>query len=93
MWLYLLRKEFGKHVDYVKVEHDNMIVIKLSRDLFGKNAPIVLLGVYIPPTSFVYYRETEIHNGTALTERCILDIVEDLGHMPFISFGDFSARS
>ena len=93
MWLYLLRKEFGKHVDYVKVEHDNMIVIKLSRDLFGKNAPIVLLGVYIPPTSFAYYRETEIHNRTALTERCILDIVEDLGHMPFISFGDFSARS
>ena len=77
MWLYLLRKEFGKHVDYVKVEHDNITVIKLSKDLFGTNTSIVLLGVYISPTSSAYYQETKIHNGIALVEQCILDIEEE----------------
>ena len=79
----LIRKELGKYVEQVTVEYDN-IVIKLSKDFFGTNTPIVLLGVYLPPTSSTYYRETEIHNGIALSEQCVMDIVEDLGDVPFI---------
>ncbi len=89
----LIRKELGKYVEQVTVEYDNIIVIKLSKDLFGTNTPIVLLGVYLPPTSSSYYRETEIHNGIALIEQCVMDIVEDLGDVPFILFGDFNART
>ena len=81
----LIRKELGKYVEQVTVEYDdNIIVIKLSKDLFGTNTPIVLLGVCLPPTSSTYYRETEIHNGIALIEQCVMDIVEDLGDVPFI---------
>ena len=75
------------------LENSDIIVIKLSKDLFGTNTPIVLLGVYLPPTSSTFYRETEIHNGIALIEQCVMDIVEDLGDVPFILFGDFNART
>ena len=68
-------------------------MIKLSKDLFGTNTPIVPLAVYLPPTSSTYYRETETHNGIALSDQCVMDIVEDLGHVPFILFGDFNART
>ena len=65
-------------------------MIKLSKDLFGTiNTPIVPLGVYLPPTSSTYYRETETHNGIALSDQCVMDIVEDLGHVPFILFGNW----
>ena len=40
---YLIRKELGKYIEQVKVEYDNIIVIKLSKDLLGTNTPIVLL--------------------------------------------------
>ena len=49
--------------------------------------------VYLPPTSSTYSWETEIHSGIALSEQCVLDIVEDLGDVPFILFGDFNARA
>ena len=86
----LIRKESGKYTKLVTVEYENIIVIKLSKDLFGTiNTPIVPLGVYLPPTSSTYYRETETHNGIALSDQCVMDIVEDLGHVPFILFGNW----
>ena len=37
-------KKRGKYLEQVKVEYDNIIVIKLSKkDLFGTNTPVVLL--------------------------------------------------
>ena len=89
----LIRKELGKYIEQITVEYDNIIVIKLSKDLFGTNTPVVPLAVYLPPTSSTYYRETETHNGIALSDQCVMDIVEDLGHVPFILFGDFNART
>ena len=85
----LIRKELGKYTKQVTVEYENIIVIKLSKDLFGTNTPVVLLGVYLPPTSSTYYRETKTHNGIALSDQCVMDIVEDLGHVPFILFGNW----
>ena len=52
----LVTKELSIYVEQVTVEYDNKIVIKLSKDLFGTNTPIVLLGVYLRPTSSTYYR-------------------------------------
>ena len=72
MVLLIKKKELGKYVEQVTVEYDNIIVIKLSKDLFGTNTPTVLLGVYLPPTSSTYYRETEIQNGIALIEQCVM---------------------
>ena len=89
----LVKKELGKFVKQVKVEYDNMIVLKLASNLFGTDTPVVLLGVYIPPISSNYYRETEIHNGVALVEQCILDLIEEIGEVPFILLGDFNART
>ena len=34
-------------MERVHVEHDNMIVLKVSKDLLGTEKPVVLLGVYI----------------------------------------------
>ena len=53
----------------------------------------MLLAVYLPPSSSSYYHETDIQNGVAMTEQCTLDVVENLGDLPFILSGDFNART
>ena len=80
-------------MEQVHVEYDNMIVLKVSKDLLGTEKPVVLLGVYLPPSSSSYYHETDIQNGVAMTEQCILDVIESLGDLPTILFGDFNART
>ena len=76
-------------MERVHVEHDNMIVLKVSKDLLGTEKPVVLLGVYLPPSSSSYYHET----GAAMIEQCILDVIGSLGDLPLILFGDFNART
>ena len=65
-----------------------MIVLKVSEDSLGTEKPVVLLGVYLPPGSSGCYHETDIQNGVAMTEQCILDVIEILGDLPFILFGE-----
>ena len=55
----LLKKQWSSFVERVHVEYDNMIVLKVSKDLLGTEKH-VLLGVYLPPSSSSYYHETDI---------------------------------
>ena len=47
----LVKKQWSSFVERVHVEYDNMIVSKVSKDLLGTEKPVVLLGVYLPPSS------------------------------------------
>ena len=49
------RKELGKYVEQVTVNYDdNIIVIKLSKDLFGTNTPVVRSAWSLLATNIVY---------------------------------------
>ena len=51
----LIRKELGKYVEQVTVEYDDsIIVIKLSKDLFGTNTPVVRSAWSLLATNIVY---------------------------------------
>ena len=89
----LVKKQWSSFVERVHVEYDNMIVLKVSEDLLGTEKPVLLLMVYLPPSSSSYYHETDIQNGVAMIEQCILDVIESLGDLPIILFGDFNART
>ena len=56
----LVKKQLSSYVERVHVEYDNMIVLKVSKDLLGTEKPVVLLAVYLPPSSSSYYHETDI---------------------------------
>ena len=70
----LVKKQWSSFVEQVHVEYDNMIVLKVSKDLLGIEKPVVLLRVYLPPSSSSYYHETDIQNGVAMIEQCLLDV-------------------
>ena len=89
----LVKKRWSSFVKRVHVEYDKMIILKVSKDLLGTEKPVMLLGVYLPPSSSCYYHKTDIQNGVAMTEQCILDVIESLGDLPFSLFGDLNART
>ena len=53
----------------------------------------MLLGSYTPPANSVYYKETEITNGISLIEQFIMDVIETVGDLSLIVFGDLNART
>jgi hypothetical protein len=89
----LVRKEFRKYIEKIQLEYDNMVVLKLSKDVLGTDTSVILLGTYLPPITSNYYAETELQNGVALLEQCILDLIELYGDVPLILIGDLNART
>lgn len=47
----------------------------------------------MPPSSSSDFHETDIQNGVATLQQCILDVIGSLGDLPYILFGDFNART
>ena len=89
----LVRKEFSRYIEQFRTEYDNIVVLKLSKELFGTESDIVLLGTYVPPVNSVYYKDTDISSGLSIVEQCMMDVMESMGDPPFILFGDLNART
>ena len=89
----LIKKEKSVLVKQIHVELDNCVVLKLSRDLTGLDTDSVFIGMYLPPSQSLYYTDTEIDNGVALLEQCIIDIFEEFGELPIIICGDLNSRT
>ena len=89
----MVRKTLAPFVNRIYVEYDNVIVLRLAKELTGLTSECVLVGVYIPPPNSVYYKETEIENGIYLLEQCIIDLYEEYGEVPLLVFGDLNART
>ena len=70
------KKKSSHFVDQIHAEYDNVVVLKLSKELLGTESEVMLLGSYIPPAKSVYYKETEITNGLSLTEQCIIELYD-----------------
>ena len=89
----LVRKELCKYVEWIDVETDNIIVLRLSHRLLGTPTDCLLVGAYLPPEKSPYYEETDIYNGVSLLEDCLLDLIRVCGDIPFIICGDLNART
>jgi hypothetical protein len=90
---FLVRKELCSHITRIVVEIDNMVVLRISGELLGLRTDWVLLGAYLPPENSKYYEDTDIYNGVALLEDCLLDIVKECGDLPTMICGDLNART
>lgn len=89
----LMKKEFVKFVEQLHVEYDNIIALKISKDLMGTDVPVVWLGAYLPPSASNYYKDTDIHNGVSILENCMLDLSESQGDVLFFVCGDLNSRT
>ena len=89
----LVRKQFARFIKQIHVEYDYCVVIQLSKELLGLNNDCILLGIYLPPSNSIYYKDCEIDNGMSLIENCIYDVMEQHGELSFLVFGDLNVRT
>ena len=71
--LFLVKNVIAKHIKQVFVETDNILVLRISRELTGALTDSILVGAYLPPQNSAYYRDTDLSNGVD-----ILHITETL---------------
>ena len=90
---FYIRKSISKYVRRIPCEIDNIILLKLSRNLLGSEHDTLLIGIYLPPEHSPYYADTDIYNGVSMLEDCLLEIVKDFNDIPIIMCGDFNART
>ena len=79
--LALLVKKWSDNIERINVEYDSMTLLKLSKHLLGTGKHVVLLGVYLPPSSSNYCHETDIQNGVAMLEQYILGVDESFSDL------------
>lgn len=89
----LAEKTLDDFIERVHVEYDHIVVLKLSKNVLGTINPILLVAVYLPPTGSVYYDNTDIVNGVAILEQCLLDLAEHHPEAEFLIAGDLNSRT
>ena len=89
----MVKKHISKFVERISVQCDNMIVLKLSRTLFGTEDDCLYLSTYVPPSGSPFYDSADSNCHTAEVEKYICDLLEELGDVNIICNGDFNART
>lgn len=91
--IFLIRNELSQFVQQIHIETDNILVLKVASNLFGTQEDCLLIGAYLPPENAKYYENTDIYNGVALLEDCLLELSGQYNNCPLIICGDLNART
>ena len=86
----------SKHIQVLDLSHDNIILLKIDKSVFGSNKHVVLCGTYICPPDSPYYRQAHIDFTSAISEleETILNCIQTLEQpCTYLLCGDFSART
>jgi len=88
----LIKKTLEQFVTSVNCKYDNILCIKLAKEMLESEKDIIFVTAYIPPYQSPYYRDKETDCGIKLLEDFLLDTYQkgEDGHL--IICGDLNAR-
>lgn len=66
-----MRKHLSTYVEQINTEYHNVIVLEISRHLFGFSADTMVIGLHLP---LVDSPDTEITKGASLLEMSLLHL-------------------
>ena len=89
----MVKKMFAKFVERIYLDCNNIIILKLSSNLFESNSDIFLVCAYLPPVNSPFYAVSDSNDSIEILETCILQIVEKYGDVYFFICGDLNART
>ena len=79
-------------VTEVTVEHDNMLLFIITKDLFGFNKDVALVCAYLPPEHSPYYKHSKTDSRVCILEQCLADLNVRLD-FDFLVCGDMNDRT
>lgn len=91
--LFMYKKHFKSMVEVVNDTHAYIIVIKLSKEMFGFDNDIILICIYNPPSGSPYYSCVDVTCHIFELEQCIADIMEQFDDYEILICGDLNART
>lgn len=89
----LVKKCFSRFIRNIDINYENIIVIEISKLLFGTDTEMYLICTYLPPVDSPFYEVSDFNNGISILEHCLLDILEKFGEVAVIICGDLNART
>ena len=89
----LIRKKFASHVKQIDVKNENVIVVKIHKDLLSVNKDIMLVCTYIHPYDSPFWKYHQNGYGMEVLEQCLLDLQDGYDDFYLMLTGDFNART
>lgn len=89
----LVKNTFSSFVERVKVDVDNTVVLRISKELFGTHKDVLFLSSYIPPYDSKFWNLSQHGYGIEVIEKCVLDLYELYNDFYLLLCGDFNSRT
>ena len=72
---------------------ENVLVFKISKDLFLTGKDILLFCSYVPPVGSPFYENRATSNGILILEHCVIDTLQKYSDCYLMLCGDLNART
>ena len=91
--LVMVRKNMSSFVQEIGVQYHNIVVLKLSKEVFGCDRDIMYIATCIPPPGSPFYDLSQTACHITELDTCINELLEQDGDLHIICNGDFNART
>ena len=89
----LVRRTLANVVIHLETRHDQIVTLKMDKQLLGVDKDVVMLFSYVPPYDSPYYVTAEFGNGIDLLEQCLHDVHDIVDDFYILLCGDLNART
>ena len=89
----MVKKSYEDFIEEIKIRIDNILVLKLHKDLFSVNTHVMLICCYVPPYDSPYWKCHTDSFGIELLEQCVIDLYAFHGDFPMLICGDLNSRT
>lgn len=89
----LVRKQMDKHIKEIKTDCEDLVVLRIAKQLFGTCKDVIYVSVYIPPYGSPFYDQAESNCHILELERTISDLLVEYDDVHLLCNGDFNART
>ena len=89
----LVSRHISKWIKQVNCNFENIIALKIDKQLIGTNFDAILVCVYVHPVGSPYYSDKEENNGVLHLENCLLHLSVVFPECSMIVCGDLNART
>ena len=89
----MVRKQYSPYVEQISADLENMIVLKIDKELLQTPKYVILVCSYIPPYDSIYRKNCQYEFGLELLEQCILDLHDSFDDFHILLCGGLNART
>ena len=89
----LVKKWLKPHTEVIETIHDQIVVLKLNKEVFNSQHEVIIIATYIPPQGSSYYDTAECSCHIENLDSCIIELMGRLKSFHLILLGDLNART